>query len=188
MLNAVMLAWYGSYGGPIGNVFAQMEQVGLFTYLLPFLLIFAVVFGVLTKIGLFEDKTINAIIALAVGLISVNFEMVPQFFSEIFPRVGVGIGVLLMVFIIFGLFLDSGKKSHATKWIIAGVGGVIAIIIFWTTADSVGWGFGWWFEEYWPALAVGVFILIIIGVIVGNSEDPSKIPDYAPYWGKGKTS
>ena len=36
-------------GGALGELFTQWEQIGFFSYLLPLLLIFALVFGILTK-------------------------------------------------------------------------------------------------------------------------------------------
>ncbi len=47
----ISLAWYG---GAIGDVLSSWEQAGFFSYLLPFLLIFALVFGILTQIQLFK--------------------------------------------------------------------------------------------------------------------------------------
>ena len=86
MLRGLILASFSFEGGTIGDFLSVWEQAGFFSYLLPFLLIFALVFGILTQIQLFrENKAINAIIALVVGLISLQFPMVPQFFSEIFP-------------------------------------------------------------------------------------------------------
>ena len=42
------LAWYGSYGGGVvGDMFSRWEQAGFFSYILPFLLIFALIFGIL---------------------------------------------------------------------------------------------------------------------------------------------
>lgn len=172
-----MLAWYGSGGGAIGDMLSQWEQAGFFTYLLPFLLIFALVFGLLEKTAIFKSRSIDGIIALVVGLMALQFEMVPQFFSEIFPRLGVALAILLVVLILIGLFAD--PDSNTVMYSLLGVGAIIAVIVLIKTAGAVGWSSGDWWGDNWSMIAGVVFILIIIGVIVGASnpsEDKSKSP------------
>jgi len=71
----------GVYGGAFGGLLAAWEQAGVFSYVLPFLLIFAMVFGILTKVKLFgEARSVNAILALVVGLLALQFSAVPFFF------------------------------------------------------------------------------------------------------------
>jgi len=57
----VLLASYGAFGGgSIGNILAQWEAAGIFTYALPFLLIFAIVYAILTNVNVFKDnKAVN---------------------------------------------------------------------------------------------------------------------------------
>ena len=122
----ISLAWFE--GGAIGDLLSAWEQAGFFSYLLPFLLIFALVFGILNQIQLFkEKKAINAIIALVVGLMSLQFPMVPLFFSEIFPRLGVGLAIILVVLIFVGMFIDPGKAG--IFYILMGIGAVIVVVV-----------------------------------------------------------
>ena len=177
MIKSVMLAWYGSYGGgAIGDMLYQWEQAGFFAYILPFLLVFAIVFGILTKIKIFEEaKSINAIIALAVGLMALQFEMVPQFFSEIFPRLGIGLAILLVILIMLGLFMD--PDSNGLMYTMLGVGVLIVVVILYKTAGVVGWSSGWWWQENWAMVIGAIFILAIIGIIVGSSNPSSSKPN-----------
>src|SRR3989344_2867821 len=93
------------FGGGFGEILAKWQEIGVFSYILPLLLIFALIFGILTKMSLLGDnKAVNAIIALAVGLMSLQFDFVPRFFSEIFPRLGIGLAILLVLLILTGLF------------------------------------------------------------------------------------
>ena len=109
MLSGIMfLASYGiSSGGTIGNFLYNLETLGFFSYVLPFLMIFAIVFAILEKIGfLGKNKGINFVLALAVALMALQFQFVSYFFAEIFPRLGVLLSILLVAIILLSLFLD----------------------------------------------------------------------------------
>ncbi len=174
MLSGVMLAWYGYFeGGAIGDMLSQWEQAGFFSYLLPFLLIFALVFGLLTQTKIFKDnKAINGIIAFVVGLMALQFEFVPRFFSEIFPRLGVGLAILLLILIFIGMFAD--PDSNAVMYAMLGIGAIIVIIILVQTAGAVGWSSGWWWQENWKMIAGIVFVLAVFGIIIGGSRTSTK--------------
>src|SRR3989344_7899898 len=132
-----LLASYGFFrGGDIGNVLAQWQAAGVFSYALPFLLIFALTFGLLTRVGLFttkdasgekSNKAVNAIIALAVSLMALQFDFVSLFFSEIFPRFGIALAIILVLIILGGVFFD--PENQMFKWIFVIIGFVIAAII-----------------------------------------------------------
>ena len=58
-----------------------------FEYILPFLLIFAVVYAILTKIHVFQDnKGAALVVAFAIGLLSLQLGVVSTFFQNIFPK------------------------------------------------------------------------------------------------------
>ena len=170
MVNGLILASYTYFeGSGIGDMLNVWQEAGFFEYLLPFLLIFALVFGILRQIKLFEhDKAINAIIALVVGIMALQFEMVPQFFSEIFPRLGVGLAIILVILILGGLFFPREEKGFA--YTLLGVGVVIAIVVLVQTAGAVGWSSGYWWQDNWKLVAGVIFILAAIAIIVGGSK------------------
>ena len=63
------------------------------------MLIFALVFGILIKTQIFKDnKAVNGIIALAVAFMALQFDFVPTFFAQIFPRLGIGLAIILGIF------------------------------------------------------------------------------------------
>ena len=68
----------------ITEVLNQWADAGVFAYLLPFLFIFAVVFGILNKTKVLgENKGVQATIALALGLLSLQFDYVSNFSSSL---------------------------------------------------------------------------------------------------------
>jgi hypothetical protein len=167
-------------GGAIGELLSSWEQAGFFSYLLPFLLIFALIFGILNQIKLFKDnKAINAIIALAVGFMALQFPMVSEFFSEIFPRLGIGLAIILIVLILVGMFID--PKNSGIMYVMLGIGAVITIVVLVQTAGAVGWSTGSWWNENWPMIAGVVFILTVIAIIVGSSSKKT-LPPHRPFW------
>ncbi len=153
-------------GGEIGRLLSQWEQAGIFSYALPFLLLFALVFGILSRVKIFEDnKAINAIIALVIALMALQFEFVPRFFSELFPRVGVGLSIILVLLVVVGLFLDPQKPGIGIGLMIIGV--IIVIVTLVNTAGAVGWQTGDWWRDNWDTIVIIVVFLALLGVIIG---------------------
>ena len=181
-----LLASYGFFrGGDIGNVLAQWQAAGVFSYALPFLLIFALTFGLLTRVGLFttkdasgekSNKSINAIIALSVSLMALQFDFVSLFFSEIFPRFGVALSIILVILILGGLFMPMGSKGFS--WgLIAVVMVIIGIVIF-QSLGSFGYDAGyWWRNNLGSLLGWVVLIGLIIAVVAGSTSSEPKAPE-----------
>ncbi len=72
--------------GSFENVFIQLEQAGAFTHIIPFLFIFALVFGILSKTKIFDaNKGIYFILALAVSLMSLQTNVVSNFLTIVSP-------------------------------------------------------------------------------------------------------
>ena len=168
------MASYSFYGDNIGNMFATWEQYGFFSYLLPFLLLFALIFGIMTRVKVFkESKGINGIIAFVVALMALQFDFVPRFFAEIFPLVGVGLAVILVIIILLGLFIPD--QTWAT-YSLLGIAAIIFVVVMINAAGNVGWTAGYWWQDNWPMVVGVIFILAIVGIIVG-SANPGKKAD-----------
>jgi len=165
----------GYYGGTIGDFLQQMEQLGFFSYLLPFLLIFALVFGILEKMKIFKDnRAINGIIAFVVGLMALQFQMVSIFFAEVFPRLGVGLSIILVVLIMLGLFTPHNKP--AITYAFLGVAAIVTVVILIQSGGYFGSEVGIWFYDNWPTVAVVVVFIAVIGMIVGSNEKNPATP------------
>lgn len=176
----MMLVSYGGFsGGQFGKILSQWEQMGVFSYMLPFLIIFAIIFGILSKIKLFGDehnKAINAIIALSTSLISLQFGVVSVFFSEIFPKMGAVMGGVLVVLIVLGLFIDPKKPAllNALMWVAFAVVGIVIVtsldVFSWSNSTLLGFISPIWWDQWGPL----VILLILVAVVVGASvkRDP----------------
>lgn len=170
----------GFYGGSFGNFLYQLESLGFFSYVLPFLIIFALVFGVLSRMNLFgvqNNKKIYAIISLAVSLLALQFGVVSQFFSDIFPRLGIWLAVILVMFIIMGFF-NPTKQWSTGLMILLGI--VILGIILYQTFGLSWYSFGYWLPYNWGVIVVIVIIIVAIGLIISSTPQskPFKFPEF----------
>lgn len=150
----------------IGSILTDWEMLGVFDFLLPMLLIFAFVFGILTSSNFIsKQKGINIIIALVVSILSLRFGFI-EFFGLIFPRLGVGLAVLLVLIILVAAFIP---KEHMGGWLIAfyATGAIIAVVVIYTTFSELNWfgNMGFWNDNVGLVLAV----LSVIGVIIAIS-------------------
>ena len=162
----MFLASYGYYGGAIGDTLNRLANMGFFAYVLPFLLIFTLVFGILSSMKLFkENRGVDAVIALVVAMMALQFNMVPVFFSQIFPRMGVALAAILVILILAGFFVDPSKAW--VMYLFLGIGVIAAIAVLVSTANNVGFYSSYWTYQYLPEIAVVVGFLVIIFVVVG---------------------
>lgn len=188
MINGVtILASYGYFGGgALGDLFSQWEAAGIFAYALPFLLIFALVFGLLNKLNIFASKGnpnsgkgVNVIIALAVAFMSLQFNIVSMFFSEIFPRFGVALSVILVILILGGLFMPTNKENNWFMVALAIIVFIIIGIVIYNSMSAFGWtnigggGLAYIWNRYG---AIIIFAAIIIAAVVAMTakKNPSK--------------
>lgn len=168
----------------ITEILNTWNDLGVFSYVLPFLLIFAVVFAILDKTKMFstkknDNRAIISIIAMAVALLSLQFDFVSVFFADIFPRFGIGLSLFLVVLIFLGFFYPQKDENDNWSTKVAWVGWVVAVGVFiWSLAAWDQWddysGFGGWFSEnIWSILILGIIIAVIIVVAKSDSSKGS---------------
>ena len=160
----------------VTEVLNAWNQLGVFSYVIPFLLIFAVVFAVLEKTGVLSSKKgdgknvdvthnrpLLAIISASVALLALQFDLVGEFFAVIFPRFGIGLSVFLVLIILIGFFYNGDVNKTNLRWIgwVVGIGAVIWAFANWDNWRD-GYTFGSWFGEYfWALLILGIIIFVI---------------------------
>ena len=166
----------------ITDVLNIWNDIGVFAYMIPFLLIFAVVYAILDKTkmlsaGTNENKPIIAIIAVSMSLLSLQFDFVSYFFAVIFPRFGVGLALFLVVLIFLGFFFspsnNNGVWGKEVTWIgwLVGIGVFIWSLSAWDQWNSY-YGFGGWFaENVWALIILGV-IIAVIAIVSSDKNKP----------------
>lgn len=150
----------------------QLAGIGFFSYVLPFLLIFAFTYAILGSIPVFKDnRGAAAIIAFAIGLLALQFDFVPVFFAAIFPRFGVGLSVLLVGLILAGIFISGDDKYY--KWIFFALGALIFVIITISSLSAYSYGLMGFWDRYGALMIVGTIIIGGILAVILTSRRPS---------------
>lgn len=151
----------------ITDILNVWQAAGIFAYLIPFLIVFAVVYGILNKTKLLgENRGVQATISLGVGLMSLVNDYVPNFFSSLFPYAGMAIAVLLVGLILLGLISD--QEFAWRIWFIIGIVGFIAVLL--ASLNDMRWWIGGGIGDSWPAVFAGVILLVLMYFIIWGGE------------------
>lgn len=154
-------------GFGFGDLMGQLETIGFFAYVLPFLLIFAFSYALLSLIPIFQgNRGAAAIVAFAVGFLSLQLDFVPIFFRTIFPKFGIGLAILLVALILSGVFLSQGGTGgwpRVYMGVFFGLSALIFIVIAISSLSDYTIGLGGFWDRYGALVIVGA---LIIGAVV----------------------
>lgn len=148
----------------ITDVLNIWNEMGVFSYVIPFLLIFAVVFAILKKTKILgeDNDGVLAIISVSIGLLALLNDHVSRFYEIVFPRFGIGLSLFLVILIFLGFFYpgDSNGKVAWVGWVV-GIGVFIWSLNSWDEWTNYA-GFGGWFSEnFWALIVLGIIIAMI---------------------------
>jgi hypothetical protein len=136
-----------------------LEKIGLTDVILPFLLVFTVVYGVLQRSKVLgKQRKIDAIVALVIGLFvvyMVNTMHIVNLFAQYFALVLVA-GVLLSIVIMF-----LGAKGKYLNFIVGIFGIAIALVLLFALSDLGFIDLSFLQSFILPVLAVIAFIAFI---------------------------
>jgi len=146
------------------DILLNLENLGFFTFILPFLLMFAIVYGVLSWTNIFGgQKGVHALIALVFAFLSIRFPVYTDFLAIVSPKLGVGLVILLVLILLIGLFIPGGKQS-VIGWIMIGIGVIIAIVILSQTYSTLQGSYGGYIDS--DLIGWVIVVALLIGVIV----------------------
>lgn len=153
------------------DVLNYWNQAGVFSYILPFLLIFALVYAILMKSDIFGDNRGAIIImALAVGLLALVGDYVPRFFQTIAPALGIGLSVLLAAIILLGLFY---KDISWVKNVLVWSGVAIFIVVVYASLSSYNFAGSYLWDQYAPALiTLAIIVAAIVAIVRVGKKNP----------------
>ncbi len=156
--------------------FMALDNWGLTDVLLPFLLIFTIVFAVFQKTKILgEKKSYNTIIALVMSLTTVIPHVTGNYplgydpvliLNNALPTVSIVVVALIMLLLLVGVW---GAESD---WIAGNTvtGSIVllsvaAIVVIF--GASAGWWSGWsWFNDVFGADSIAIVVMILVFALV----------------------
>lgn len=162
----------------IAEFFTLLQNAGVFHFYLPFVLVFAIFYGLLTKSNVFGkdalSKRLNAIIALIAALYVVGFTPVgvqlinfADYIGTLFTDAAVVI-VTLLVFLMIVFMLVPVKEAGLKKWwnILLLIAALIAIWLFFSAGGGSIFGIFGGFGLNISGQDIAIIVLILITVFV----------------------
>jgi len=138
--------------------------------LLPFLLVFVVVFAILQKSKILGDgkAQIDAIVALVIGLILIGVPGPRDIVVGLMPWMAVGVAVILVFLILYGFV--AGDLTEAPRWmkimfgVLSGIF-VVAIVLYVSGLGNsfVSWASGTGENDLWTNI---LMIVLIVGAML----------------------
>jgi hypothetical protein len=149
------------------------DTLGLFTQplfsyvILPFLLIFTVVFAILEKTEILgkDKRQINAIVSFVFGLVSIGVPAAMGIITKIIPIIAVIIVIFLAFMMVFG-FIGGTPGGNLPKGLQTAFGIILGIAMLATIAWATG-ALSFIQAQDWAgtAMTTGVVVIFIIAVI-----------------------
>jgi hypothetical protein len=148
--------------------------------ILPFLLVFALVFAVLQKSKILGEgkKQTDAIVALVIGLIVVSFANAVGIINSLMPFLAVGLVVILVFLLLWGFVFKEGSFDvpPIVRWIFGGIV-VIAVVIAvlyvtgkWDFVAGIFTGNGSASDLLVNVIFIVLVIAAILAVVLGGSS------------------
>ena len=161
----------------VNNTIYMLQSYGIFDFLLPFVLVFTIIFAIMNRVELFkgpDKKKFRVIIALVMGLVFViphytgnyPFGINPvEVINQSIPSIGLLAVAIVMVLMLIGVFeKDLGNERNISNYL------AILSIIFvgYIFGSSLNFWRGPYDMFYWwtPQLTELLIILAVFGIIV----------------------
>jgi len=168
------------------DLFIWFDKLGVADSLLPFLLVFTVIFAILQQVNIFgqDKKNIHIVIALIMGLVFVIPHATGTYptgtdpvliINNAIPNVGIVIIAIIMIMMIIGVFghtLNVKDSGLAAVVVVFAIGFVTYIF----TQARGGWNFPNWLgflsnpETRAILIILAVFLIIVFFIIGGDSR------------------
>ncbi len=124
---------FNAGGTFFGDMLQRFESLGGYEIVLPFLLVFTVLFALLQKIKILgeDKKNLNVILSLILSLIFITQTQLVNYLYSFLPKVSLVVLVGIMLLMLMGLFSrdnDAISFAHGIAVVLAVVGLVWALI------------------------------------------------------------
>lgn len=175
----------------LGVTIEFFRRFGVFDVILPFLLVFTVVFAILQKSEILGkgQKNIDAMVSFVVAMLVVAATKIVGIINESLPAVVLLVIVSMSFLLLVGMFVKPGEIFENLKgtWVkLLMVLLFIAVLLVFLGNIRLESGDSWleyslnYVTDYWSGAVVGsillvvIFIAAIIWVTIGGSEKKKK--------------
>lgn len=156
------------------DLFRTLESYGLTDALLPFLLIFTILFAMLQKTRILGagKKNFNVMVSLILAALVViphitrtypyQYDIV-EILNKALPNVSIVVVAVVLALLLIGLF------GGEAKWMGGSLSGIIAIVAFVIIVYIFGTAAGWWENialRWWDEDAITLVVVILVFAIV----------------------
>lgn len=141
--------------------FQLAQSLGVFTMLLPFLLIFSIVYSILLRINIFQRApAANVIVSLVVSFFALTNYYISFYMQKLFSNLAIAVLIFLVVIILFGI-INIDISEGQWKWLFGGIALIASLIVI-IKAFSPEFEF-----SLLPYLQIIIpFLIILIGVLL----------------------
>lgn len=181
-------------------IIEYLEKIHFYDVFLPFILIYAIVFAVLEKSGIFsakgaegsQVKNVNSIIAFVFGLFAVASIQTVKYIQSLIVGIVLFLVFILVVLIVLGFifgeeYLQLFMKKEGEKWVVESwakwaIGGVVlivALIVLINVTGAYDALASWWQstgiggEDIWTVIVIVAIGLVLYFISKGEGKSKS---------------
>lgn len=158
--------------GPFNQGIILLQKLGFFDTVVPFIMVFAIVYGVLTKSKILgeEQANLNALVAFSIAILFTATASVTGVIREFLPIVGMLSVLIIAALILISLFVgDVSSTFSQNKWFPTILAITVFVVVVWVFStlmpapaeepaiDVIGV-----IMSYLPAIFVLVFVVGIV--------------------------
>lgn len=129
----------------LGEIVALYQEFGIFQVFLPLLLVFTVIYAILAKTKIFDDKRINLVISAILAFLVIGYTAPGIEFAAYIGRTFTGTSVVIVTLL-------------GAMMILYIVGTLLGLPI---RADKIT-------QKGWVLLLVGIFLVLALGVFISS--------------------
>ena len=160
---------------PITGLFSQLGNIGFFSFLLPWLFTFAIVYGLLIKVNIFGDinKKVSGVIAIVIAFFITPYAGpgLASYFATLSTEISIVLAAILTV-VLFGAMVglthaDFGKGKRGWVIII-----IAAIVIFFALGGEIS-GITFGSDMLVTIVFLAILVVSVWLVVSGGESKPA---------------
>ena len=164
----------------ISDFVYYLQDVGVYEYVLPFLLVFTIIFAILEKTKLFGKEqdgraktNINTILALVIGLIVIANTDISLLMNSYLSKMALFIVIVLIFILTIGIFGANAEGGFTGAPFLIFI--LIAIgAVFWALSPSLGLELPFYFSDQDKSVLFGIIAFVVILFFITRRDNPHR--------------